>query len=51
ELRGYELLSQAARKRGFMISGGEFDTLRMANIALDEFRAGTIGRITLEKAG
>jgi ribosome biogenesis GTPase A len=51
ELRGYELLSQAARKRGFRISGGEFDTLRMANIALDEFRAGTIGRITLERAG
>jgi ribosome biogenesis GTPase A len=48
EARGYGLLTQAARNRGFKISGGEADTLRMANVALDEFRAGAIGRVTLE---
>lgn len=46
--QGYELLEQAARKRGFLISGGEVDTLRMSNILLDEFRGGKLGRFTLE---
>ena len=41
-------LEKAARKRGFLISGGEVDTERMAAILLDEFRSGTLGRITLE---
>jgi ribosome biogenesis GTPase A len=45
---GWELLEAAARKRGFLISGGELDTERMAAILLDEFRGGVIGRITLE---
>lgn len=48
EAKGWELLEQAARKRGFLISGGEVDTERMAAILLEEFRNGTIGRITLE---
>ena len=45
---GYRLLEAAGRKRGFLISGGEIDTERMANILLDEFRAGKLGRFTLE---
>ena len=45
---GYVLLQQAGRKRGFLISGGEIDTERMARILLDEFRGGVLGRITLE---
>lgn len=48
---GYELLEMAARKRGFLISGGEVDTLRMSVILLDEFRGGKIGRISLERPG
>ena len=48
---GWELLEAAARKRGFLISGGEVDTERMSNILLDEFRGGVIGRITLERPG
>ena len=47
---GYELLEKAGRKRGFLISGGEVDTERMAKILLDEFRAGKLGRFTLETA-
>ncbi len=45
---GYRLLETAARRRGFLISGGEVDTERMANILLDEFRGGKLGRFTLE---
>ena len=48
EVNGYDLLEMAGRKRGFLISGGECDTERMANILLDEFRSGKLGRITLE---
>ena len=47
-LQGWELLEAAAKKRGFLVSRGEADTLRMANILLDEFRAGKLGRLTLE---
>jgi ribosome biogenesis GTPase A len=47
--KGWELLEAAARKRGFLISGGEADTERMSAILLDEFRGGVIGRTTLEK--
>jgi ribosome biogenesis GTPase A len=49
EQTGFELLTEAARNRGFLLTDGEFDTLRMANIMLDEFRGGKIGRITLEQ--
>lgn len=45
---GYALLEQAAKRRGFLISGGEVDTERMAKILLDEFRGGKLGRFTLE---
>ena len=46
---GFDLLTQAAKYRGFLISGGEYDLSRMAIVALDEFRGGKLGRITLEK--
>lgn len=45
---GYCLLEAAGRKRGFLVCGGEVDTERMAKILLDEFRAGKLGRFTLE---
>ena len=49
EAPGYELLEQAGRKRGFLVSGGEVNTERMAHVLLDEFRAGKLGRMTLER--
>ena len=49
DLSGFELLSRAAKKRGFLIPGGEYDLERMAIILLDEFRGGKLGRITLEQ--
>ena len=45
---GWELLEKAGRKRGFLMSGGEVNTERMARILLDEYRAGKLGRFTLE---
>lgn len=45
---GYEILEMISRRRGLVISGGELDTERGANIVLDEFRSAKIGRITLE---
>ena len=48
EENGYELLADAARKRGFLISGGESDIERMAATLLKEFHDGKLGRISLE---
>ena len=45
----YELLEMIGRKRGMLISGGEIDTERTSNMLLDEYRAGKLGRITLER--
>lgn len=48
---GYRILELAAGKRGMRISGGEFDTERMARVLLDEFRGGKLGKFTLELPG
>ena len=45
---GYDLLTEAGRKRGFLLSRGEINTERMARVLLDEFRSGKLGRFTLE---
>ena len=45
---GYRLLETCAQKRGMRISGGEFDTERMARTLLDEYRGSKLGRFTLE---
>lgn len=49
DMEGYEILEAIGRKRGCVISGGEIDTERAANILLDELRGCKIGRVTLEK--
>lgn len=48
ELSMWELFEAVGRKRGFLVSGGEIDYDRTANIVLDEFRSARIGRISLE---
>ena len=45
------LLEACCRGRGLLLSGGRFDTLRCAQLVLDEFRGGRMGRITLERVG
>ena len=49
EMNGYELLEEAAKKRGFLVSKGEYDIERMANTLLGEYHDGKLGRISLEK--
>lgn len=44
----FERLELLAKKRGMLISGGEPDTERAAVMLLDEYRAGKLGRITLD---
>ena len=46
----HELLEAACRGRGWLLSGGRLDTARGAALILDEYRAGKVGRITLEPA-
>lgn len=42
------LLEAVCSGRGYVLSGGRRDTARAAAVVLDEFRAGKLGRITLE---
>lgn len=44
----YELLKLIGKKRGMLISGGEINTERAANLIFDEYRDGKFGNITLE---
>ena len=48
DIGDFDLLCMIGKKRGFLISGGEIDTERTANMVIDEFRSGKIGRITLD---
>lgn len=48
DLSGYDLLTEAGRKRGFLLARGEIDTERMARVLLEEYRNCKIGRFTLE---
>ena len=43
-----DILTEIAKARGMLVSGGEPDIERAAAALLDEFRAGKIGKITLE---
>ena len=45
----YELMKLIGKKRGALVSGGLVDDEKTANIILDDFRTGRIGKISLEK--
>ena len=45
---GYDLLQLAGRKRGYLVSGGEVNTERMAKALMDDYRSGKLGKLTLE---
>ena len=49
EANDYDLMCLIGKKRGFLISGGEVDTERTANMIIDEFRSSKIGRISLDR--
>ena len=48
-LTDLELFELIGKKRGFLISGGEIDYERTANMLLEEFRSAKIGKITLDR--
>lgn len=47
-VKGYKILENVGRKRGMLISKGEINTERAAIMVVDEYRAGTLGKITFE---
>ena len=47
-LASYELLQAAGKRRGFLMSGGEINTERMAKVLLEEYRSCKLGTFTLE---
>ncbi len=48
EKSGFALLEEAAKKRGFLVSRGEYDLERMAITLLNEYHDGKLGRLSLE---
>ena len=44
----YDVMLLIGKKRGAIVSGGNIDEEKTARIILDEFRSGTIGKITIE---
>ena len=48
DLQAWEVLELIGKKRGMMMRGGEVDTLRASVMLLDEYRAGKLGKITLD---
>jgi len=44
----FETLEQIAKVRACLLKGGELDLSKAANLFLDDFRSGKLGRITLE---
>lgn len=45
----YNLMKLIGKKRGAVVSGGQIDDEKTANIILNDFRNGKLGKITLEK--
>lgn len=44
-----DLVKLIGKKRGCLIPGGLVDTERVSNLLIDEFRAGRIGRMTIDR--
>lgn len=49
DMQPWEVLELIARKRGMIIRGGEIDETRVSVMLLDEYRAGKLGKITLDR--
>lgn len=45
----YEIWQAIGRRRGALMKGGHVDDTKIANLILDDFRKGRLGRITLER--
>lgn len=47
-LKPEDIISEIGRVRGCLIKGGDINTSKAADILLDDFRSGKLGKITLE---
>lgn len=45
----YDVMCLIGKKRGCIVSGGRVDDDKVANLLLEDFRSGKLGRITLER--
>ena len=45
----YEIMQLIGKKRGAIVSGGKVDDEKTANIILEDYRSGKLGKITIEK--
>ena len=48
-MSGIEIMDEIGKNRGALMRGGFIDYEKVSGIILDEFRKGTLGRITLEE--
>lgn len=48
---GYKMLHGIAKSRGCLLRGAELDLQKAADIVIDEFRSGRLGKVTIEFAG
>lgn len=48
DMPDHELLESIGRKRGALLAGGRINTQKASEIVLQDFRSGTLGRLTLE---
>lgn len=49
-MSGIEIMDEIGKNRGALMRGGLIDYEKVSGIILDEFRKGTLGRITLEES-
>jgi ribosome biogenesis GTPase A len=45
---GFHLIEAVAKKRGYRLKGGEYDLEKSALTLLQDYRDGTLGRVSLE---
>ena len=48
DMEAYAALAQIAKSRACLLKGNEYDYKKAANLFLDDYRGGRLGRITLE---
>lgn len=45
---GFDVVEGVAKRRGFRIRGGDFDSEKASHVLLNDYRSGALGRISLE---
>ncbi|MDL2284021.1 ribosome biogenesis GTPase YlqF [Oxalobacter sp. OttesenSCG-928-P03] len=48
DLDGFGVVESVAKRRGFKVRGGDFDMEKASQILLNDYRSGSLGRISLE---